>query len=93
MVPSPAAPTSPDASPAPAPAAAAATEDAHIFVNSPAKGRQVWIDGKLHGLTPVKTKVSVGQHEVRVVDAASGQTWTKTVTAEKTGRNYHNIGE
>lgn len=75
------------------PETAAATETAVLFVGSGAKGRQVYVDGVLHGTSPVKTRVPVGTHEVRVTDTGTNQSWTQTVKVEKTGRNYFNIGD
>jgi hypothetical protein len=41
------------------------------------------VDGKPLGQTPVRTKVSVGQHRVRLKNDATEKTVTVTVTAAK----------
>jgi serine/threonine protein kinase len=44
---------------------------------------EVWVDGKPLGQTPVRTKVAVGPHRVRLKNDATEKTVTVTVTAAK----------
>jgi serine/threonine-protein kinase len=45
---------------------------------------EVWVDGKRLGQTPVRARVSVGPHRVRLKNDATEKTVTVTVTSGKT---------
>ncbi len=57
----------------------------YLMVNSVPPGGRVYVDGVEQGLTPLRIKVSVGEHEVLVIDEVNGHSKKSSVTVPAGG--------